>query len=123
MGPSATLRLFVYGSLKRGQPNHGELGEARFLGSARTAPSFALREIAGYPALVSGDRAIAGELFEISLDALPTLDEFEGDAYERHEISLADGARASTYLARDESAGMPLALESWPNPGVGSNRT
>lgn len=124
MARADVLRLFVYGSLKREQPNHAELGAARFIASVRTAPRFALREIAGYPALVSGDRAIVGELFEIAVAALPELDAFEGEAYVRREIELSDGSRASTYLARFESAGRPLELDAWPpNPEVGSSRT
>src|ERR1700761_1435102 len=101
MPRAEALRLFVYGSLQRGQANHAELGRARFVASVHTAPRFALREIAGYPALVFGDRAITGELFELELSDLPALDEFEGAAYERREIELADGSRASSYLARN----------------------
>jgi len=105
--------LFVYGSLQRGQANHAQLARARFVESMRTAPRFALREIVGYPALVAGDRAIEGELFELPLSALPELDEFEGAAYERREIELEDGSIACAYLARSASAGRPLALSSW----------
>jgi len=112
----ATLRLFVYGSLKRGQSNHSELGDARFLANVRTAPRFALREIAGFPALASGERAIEGELFELPLSALPQLDEFEGGSYERREIELEDGTCAITYWARSETAGLPLAATSWRRP-------
>ena len=123
MARGQVLRLFVYGSLKREQPNHAQLGTARFVANVRTAPRFALREIAGYPALVAGGRAIEGELFELDESVLPELDAFEGEAYVRREIELSDGSRASTYLARFESAGVPLELSSWPNPEVGSSRT
>lgn len=105
-------RLFVYGSLKRGQANHRELGRAELIGEVRTAPAFALRSIDGYPALVPGRRAIAGELYLVS-DFAP-LDEFEGDGYVRREIELSDGERAAAYLAADPSAGIALDGDVWP---------
>jgi gamma-glutamylcyclotransferase (GGCT)/AIG2-like uncharacterized protein YtfP len=110
------LRLFVYGSLKRGEANHGVLGGARFLGVTRTASAFALSEIETFPALVPGDRAIVGELFEFPRARLPELDSFEGSAYVRCEISLESGAVATSYVARDASAGVPLAVSEWAAP-------
>jgi gamma-glutamylcyclotransferase (GGCT)/AIG2-like uncharacterized protein YtfP len=112
----ASCLLFVYGSLKRGQANHHELAGARFIATARTAPNFALRELAGYPALVPGERAIEGELFQISQSRLRALDEFEGDAYERRQIPIEDGSLVIAYLARRPEAGSPSALDSWPAP-------
>jgi gamma-glutamylaminecyclotransferase len=111
--------LFVYGSLKRGQPNHQELKGARFIGAERTAEAFALRLIAGYPGLVSGGRAILGELYELPLQTLSELDEFEGEGYLRREIELASGARAIAYLACAPEAGTPLAASEWPIPRRG----
>ena len=113
---SAEIVLFVYGSLKRGQANHRELSGACFLGSALTAREFALRELHGYPALVPGDRAIAGELYQLSAQRLRALDAFEGDAYVRRQIELSDGACAVAYLARSPAAGMPWPFCEWPAP-------
>jgi gamma-glutamylaminecyclotransferase len=111
----ASLPLFVYGSLKRGQANHGALKGARFLGVARTAEAFGLREIDGYPALVPGGQAIVGELYELSIQQSSELDEFEGEQYERREIALANGGAAIAYLARAPEAGSPLAGSEWPS--------
>jgi gamma-glutamylcyclotransferase (GGCT)/AIG2-like uncharacterized protein YtfP len=108
------VRLFVYGSLKRGQAHHRELHGARFIGPVSTAQAFALREIAGYPALVPGARAIAGELYDFSAQGLSQLDEFEGEAYVRQEIRLANGATALAYLARAPEAGLLFAGSEWP---------
>jgi gamma-glutamylcyclotransferase (GGCT)/AIG2-like uncharacterized protein YtfP len=106
--------LFVYGSLKRGQANHRELSAARFIATVRTAPTFALRDIAGYPALVPGDRAISGELYELPRQSLPRLDEFEGEGYLRETIELAGGIEALAYIAREPGLGTPLSLDEWP---------
>ena len=48
------MLLFVYGTLRRGEPNHRELGEARFLGRARTAPVYELVDLGSFPGLLEG---------------------------------------------------------------------
>ncbi|HTA93788.1 MAG TPA: gamma-glutamylcyclotransferase family protein [Polyangiaceae bacterium] len=111
-----TCLLFVYGSLKRGQANHRQLRGARFIAAVRTVPAFALRELAGYPALVPGSRAIAGELYEVPTERLAELDEFEGNGYARGQITLACQGLVIAYLARDVDAGLPLTLSEWPEP-------
>jgi len=105
--------LFVYGSLKRGRANHHELGDAEFLAEARTAARFALRVIAGYPALVPGCRSILGELYRIPNSALTALDEFEGLTYVRGEVELATGECALSYLSRVPDAGESYPGDEW----------
>ena len=112
--PSSDVLLFVYGSLKRGGANHGQLYAAEYLSVIRTAPRFALRVIDGYPALVPGSRAIVGELYRIAALALPALDEFEGTAYVRQEIELDGGERALAYLSCVPDAGAPYPGDQWP---------
>src|SRR6478736_7228104 len=97
---SSTVWLFVYGSLKRAQANHHELGQAEYVSSARTAPRCALRIIDGYPALVPGSCAVLGELYRMPASALPALDEFEGPGYVRREIELVGGRRAFSFVSR-----------------------
>lgn len=84
--------LFVYGSLKREGRHHGELGGARFVAEARTAPGYGLVPLGPYVALVEAPgrtAAVSGELFEVDEALLPALDEFEGDEYERRELTVA----------------------------------
>ena len=106
--------LFVYGSLKRGQSNHAELGQAEFVAEARTAARFALRDIDGYPALVLGQRSVRGELFRMPEQAWAGLDAFEGEGYVRGEVELDGGGLAITYFARFPSAGAALEHDQWP---------
>jgi gamma-glutamylcyclotransferase (GGCT)/AIG2-like uncharacterized protein YtfP len=96
----ALVRLFVYGSLRRGHTHHGQLHGARFVAVARTLPEHALGELDGYPLLLTGNQAVEGELFELDASALTTLDAFEGPSYRRGEVRLANGERAIAYLAR-----------------------
>lgn len=92
--PSASVHLFVYGSLKRGGRHHDELEGATFLGPAETAPGYRLEPLGEYLALVEAESAepgsgcVPGELFEVPLAKLPALDAFEGDAYIRAEVPV-----------------------------------
>jgi len=43
----ALVRLFVYGSLRRGHAHHAEMRGARFVAVARTLPEHALAELDG----------------------------------------------------------------------------
>jgi len=95
----ASVRLFVYGTLRRGQPNHALLGGAPLVGSVLTEPCFELIESAGYPALVPGTTAIEGEVYAVDPALLAQLDAFEGPGYVRALVRLADGTAAFSYLA------------------------
>lgn len=91
--PSGCVRLFVYGSLKRGGRHHDQLAGARFVGLAETGPGYRLEQLGEYPALVrirdaSSAASVKGELFEVDASQLPALDAFEGDAYMRGQITL-----------------------------------
>jgi gamma-glutamylcyclotransferase (GGCT)/AIG2-like uncharacterized protein YtfP len=89
----ARVRLFVYGSLKRGGRHHDELAGAVFLGPATTLPGYRLEPLGEYLALVAAPpelaAAVPGELYELDESKLSALDAFEGDAYERDNVRLA----------------------------------
>lgn len=99
--------VFVYGTLKTGQPNHrvlldGAHGCAAFRGRART--------LEPYPLVIAGEHNIPrllnlpgrghrvfGEVYEVDLRMLRFLDEFEScpDMYQRTRLHVAlEGARA-----------------------------
>ncbi len=113
------MRVFVYGSLKRGARHHAEMATARFVRVARTAPRYALVEAGEYPGLVAdGDTRVRGEVFEVDAELLVALDAFEEvpELYVRGEVELDDGERALAYfltprLARSAAR---LAVDSWP---------
>ena len=86
-------RLFIYGTLKRGQVNHHLLETATFLGEAHTVPHYRLLNLGWYPGLAkveSSGMSISGELWEVSPQRLIELDAYEGDEYERLPITLLD---------------------------------
>ena len=97
-------RLFVYGTLKRGQPLHGLLRGATLLGEGRVK-GFALYDLGDYPAARPEEGScIWGEVYEVPEDLLPLLDEVE-DEYRREEVlvELSGGSliSAQMYVYRD----------------------
>ncbi len=119
--------MFVYGTLMKGELHHDLLarGEtarfdtsiqhARFLRAAETQPVYDLVQIDYYPAMIAGGTlAIHGELYEVDDETLARLDELEEvpTYYERHEIQLADGTRAHTYILPRERAYPSIPIPS-----------
>jgi len=106
-----TVRLIVYGLLRRGEPMHGLLTGAEFLGEVRI-DGYELRNLGDYPAAVPGAGAIAGELYELPSPAvLEVLDEAEGvhavPPLYRRELVHALGAPAWLYVFAQPPGGAP----------------
>ena len=94
-------RVFVYGSLRRGQKHHGLIKNAHWLGENKTEPLYELMDLGPYPALVKdGQTGVSGEVYEVDAITLRTLDQLEGhpDRYRRQMITLADGSTCDTYI-------------------------
>ncbi|NUP09883.1 MAG: gamma-glutamylcyclotransferase [Polyangiaceae bacterium] len=111
------MRLFVYGTLLRGEANHAIVARARFIAEAHTAPMFELLDLGEYPGLVAGGaRSIAGEVYEIDPEDIAVVDEFEGhpDLFRREMIALSDGSSAFSYvLARRPAKSVVIVGDSW----------
>ena len=61
------MKIFVYGTLKRGYGNNRLLTDSEFLGEHSTSPSFDLID-GGVPFMIHGEFSVRGELYEV--DAL-----------------------------------------------------
>ena len=114
--------LFVYGTLKRGQPAHRLLAGQTFLGSAVTAPRYRLVHLGPFPGLVRDDAAglaVSGELWEVSDCCADELDDFEGCPvlYTRGPVEVvgADGPVEAYFYARPVPARAPTGA-IWPLP-------
>lgn len=98
--------IFVYGTLQRGEPNHGLIARrALFLGEGLTEPVFQLRNLGAFPGLVfGGTSAVSGEVYAVDTSTLAAIDALEGHPtfYRRIPIVLSNGALVETYLLRPE---------------------
>lgn len=96
------MRFFICGSALRGQPDHGNLGEARFIASARTAPRYRLHSVRGeHPGVYEveiGGVSIAGELYEFTPEQHRHLLETEPPDLYEDDVKLDDGSTARAML-------------------------
>ncbi|MBK1718884.1 gamma-glutamylcyclotransferase family protein [Thiocystis violacea] len=95
-------RLFVYGTLRRGEVNHFRLDGAEWLGAHRTRPCFTLFLVGAYPGLtLGGSTPIVGEVYALDSACLRRIDRLEDypRLYDRRLIPTSHG-RAWIYLYR-----------------------
>ncbi len=96
-------RVFVYGTLKQGFPNHFFLAGQKSLGPAVTAEPYALYEDV-YPLVCKQERVspIRGEVYEMSDAILKRIDILEDHPvyYQREkvDVDLDSGERVSAWL-------------------------
>jgi gamma-glutamylcyclotransferase (GGCT)/AIG2-like uncharacterized protein YtfP len=111
-------RVFVYGTLMRGERAQAYLARARFVRIARTEPAFTLVSLGRFPALLAGGTtSVRGELYDVGDDLLAALDFYEGvpSLYRRVLVRLRGGGSAHAYvLARGRQRRDPvLATGNW----------
>ena len=116
-------RGFVYGTLRRGEPNHHLLDGCAFVGAGRTEPRFTLVSLGAFPALVAGgETAVRGEVYEVDVATLAALDRLEEhpDFYQRRRIRLEGGEEVVVYvLPRELARGYPAILSGdWRGAGT-----
>lgn len=109
MAELGTTSVFVYGSLKWGQPNHHWLAGATELGDGQLE-GVQLFDLGPFPMAVRapdgssspGSKALQGELYQVDAPTLERLDRLEGSPrlFERHWLRLRDGCCAWVYLGR-----------------------
>lgn len=118
-------RIFVYGTLKRGQSNFPVMQRAQghYLGEGQVEGQ--LLSFVIYPGLVPGTQVVAGEVFEVPDEGLPILDELEGfsptdpehSQYIRRMTPLLPGGAAGHadvyWMHRHPTAGS-YAIAEWP---------
>ncbi|XP_041372102.1 gamma-glutamylaminecyclotransferase-like [Gigantopelta aegis] len=116
---SKKILSFVYGTLKRGQPNHYRLGEeygtSVLVGSARTVQQLPLVIASKYniPFLLYAagkGTNVVGEIYEIDEKMLENLDEFECHPtfYERDIVMVIQ-----THDAQDKELKEPIKVECY----------
>lgn len=117
-----STRVFVYGTLKRGEENHHWLAGQHFVATACTKPLYRMFDVAGYPGMVRTaiGLAIEGEVWEVSEEGMSQLDLLEdtaGGEYERVAIELAGDLAdqpVESYLYLRDVAGLCDVGTHWP---------
>lgn len=110
-------RVFVYGTLKRGQRNEHFMHGAEYLGRHSTEKIYSMYEFEDYPAVcLRGSRAITGEVYQISDRQFGMLDDLEWypHFYQRIEI-LTGWGDAWMYIVKFKLChGKKQLPGSWP---------
>jgi gamma-glutamylcyclotransferase (GGCT)/AIG2-like uncharacterized protein YtfP len=99
------MKVFVYGTLKKGYHNHYLLKDAKYLGKNLTLPSFTMLNLGAFPGVVfGGNTPIHGEVYEVDEATFARLDRLEGypNFYNRTEIITQYGSAWMYHLNREE---------------------
>jgi gamma-glutamylcyclotransferase (GGCT)/AIG2-like uncharacterized protein YtfP len=116
----STSYLYVYGSLKRGQPAHHRLADQELIQPARTLPRYRLYDRGPYPYLVHDPEhgvAVHGEIWKVDAATLAHLDQYEGvpTEYLRQEIALEDFPEPVwAYFYRGDVSAYRDCGDRWP---------
>lgn len=86
--------VFVYGTLRQGEANHGFLRGAKYLGMHRTERRYTMHDLGAYPAIVEGGAtAVIGEVYAVDNKMLARLDRLEDypEEYSRGRVKTPFG--------------------------------
>jgi gamma-glutamylcyclotransferase (GGCT)/AIG2-like uncharacterized protein YtfP len=101
------VRVFVYGSLKRGHGNHVVLSDAHYVGMGAVTLSGRMVDLGAFPGVIRQRDAahyeVKGEIYEVDEDTLNALDYLEGHPrfYRRDKYKTANGIRVWMYTLPD----------------------
>lgn len=115
-------RIFIYGTLKRGDCNASYMAGQDFIGKACTEPRYRMVDGGGYPGMFPVDEngvSICGEVWDVDESCRARLDVLEdvaGGEYEVAKVSLLapfDGQEVITYIFLRPDKNMPDAGTVW----------
>lgn len=99
---SKLIRFFICGSALRGEPDHKNLGGARFITKANTAPQYRLHSVndvhPGVYRTAQGGVSIAGEIYELTPEQHAMLLAGEPPDLYEDTVLLDDGSVARAML-------------------------
>lgn len=73
-----TRQVFVYGTLMKGESNHYFLKNSKYINNA-ILDGYEMYNVGYYPAIIPGEGRIIGELYEVPLSDMPSIDMLEGE--------------------------------------------
>tara|TARA_Y100001934_G_scaffold168676_1_gene200472 strand:- start:139 stop:495 length:357 start_codon:yes stop_codon:yes gene_type:complete len=108
---SGKINIFVYGTLREGEPFHHLLQGTKQLALTRTTADFRLLHLGEYPGMVDGGNTqVVGEIYEVPSSLVSILDEYEDYPllYDRRTIRLENGTEAIAYILRLPKTDYPI---------------
>lgn len=93
--------LFVYGTLRRGEPGHELMSQARFVATVMRNHLRWIRD-AEYPSCIESEDAtefVVGEIWAVPVSDLAMLDAYEGENYVRTQLK---DSNLFAYLLKDK---------------------
>lgn len=114
-------KVFVYGTLMRGEANEHYLEDSICLGPA-TIEGYDMYNVGWFPAIVPGDSLIVGELYQVPLRDIPAIDmlEGEGSLYTKRCETVTVGGKttfALVYVYNGDCLGLE-GIPAWKNDYV-----
>lgn len=102
------MYIFVYDTLKKGDPNHFRLQSSEFVCSTKTADKYVMLDLGKFPGVIKPESTpgltanhIQGEVYNITEKTLGKLDAYEGEWYFREEIQLENEKAAWMYFLKE----------------------
>lgn len=124
MSQSTSHRVFVYGSLKRGQGNSGLLEGAALIARTEITGNYRLLDLGYFPGVVrdnmlSEPRTVVGEVYDVDSETFFSLDLLEGHPtyYKRESVDTPVGKAwvyflPPTYIGRYDEVDGPVWNEA-----------
>jgi gamma-glutamylcyclotransferase (GGCT)/AIG2-like uncharacterized protein YtfP len=106
-----TVKLFVYGTLRRGAMAQHYLQQYPVIQAGYRLPGYAIYDAGWYPFALRADDSsfVVGDIVQVPLAHLPILDSYEGEEYVRH---FMEKEQMLMYLkANEEVEGLLLVPE------------
>ena len=108
-----TRKVFVYGTLMKGENNHHFLEDSRFLGVS-AIEGYEMYNVGWYPAIIPGEGTIPGELYEVPEWDMKHIDSLEGEGslYIRKCETTTEGGLAYIYEYAQDTGNLKK-IDSW----------
>lgn len=112
------MKLFVYGTLKKGHGNHSLLDGSHFLGELKMWMPFEMYDLGLFPALCCsrGNLCwIEGEVYQVSDTVMDCVDVLEGypDLYEKTTLNTKFGDTTLYYFNNKENCSVIIPDGKW----------
>lgn len=95
------MKVFLYGTLMKGERNNHLLKSSKFIKDIKTTPNFTMYSCTHFPAVIEGgNTSIKGELWWVTERDLIDLDRLEShpNFYVRKQIELENGEKVEAYI-------------------------